>query len=146
MGGSTDLIQTILDTPGLDAWPVKPDDSLACDADRVNDVPQSAAPQIGELRPARAGSPRGWQQSRETTLSGLGADNSRTTKPRTNTSDPAPCPRQESNLDLPLRRRSSYPLDYEGSRVRLAVRMGSGGASLARHKLSNPCQLGNVSG
>src|SRR3979490_588172 len=24
------------------------------------------------------------------------------------------CPRQESNLDLPLRRRSSYPLDYEG--------------------------------
>jgi hypothetical protein len=30
------------------------------------------------------------------------------------------CPRQESNLDLPLRRRSSYPLDYEGSRIRLA--------------------------
>src|SRR3979409_976670 len=25
------------------------------------------------------------------------------------------CPRQESNLDLPLRRRSSYPLDYEGA-------------------------------
>jgi hypothetical protein len=24
------------------------------------------------------------------------------------------CPRRESNLDLPLRRRSSYPLDYEG--------------------------------
>ena len=29
------------------------------------------------------------------------------------------CPRQESNLDLPLRRRSSYPLDYEGSSLRL---------------------------
>jgi FtsH-binding integral membrane protein len=26
-----------------------------------------------------------------------------------------PCPRQESNLDLPLRRRPSYPLDYEGA-------------------------------
>ncbi len=25
------------------------------------------------------------------------------------------CPRRESNLDLPLRRRSSYPLDYEGA-------------------------------
>jgi hypothetical protein len=24
------------------------------------------------------------------------------------------CPRQESNLDPPLRRRLSYPLDYEG--------------------------------
>jgi hypothetical protein len=29
------------------------------------------------------------------------------------------CPRQESNLDLPLRRRSSYPLDYEGAPVTL---------------------------
>ncbi len=29
------------------------------------------------------------------------------------------CPRQESNLDLPLRRRSSCPLDYEGLRLRL---------------------------
>lgn len=34
---------------------------------------------------------------------------------RLNTNDPPECPRQESNLDLPLRRRSSYPLDYEGS-------------------------------
>ena len=27
----------------------------------------------------------------------------------------ARCPRQESNLDSPLRRRLSYPLDYEGA-------------------------------
>jgi hypothetical protein len=27
---------------------------------------------------------------------------------------PSLCPRRESNLDLPLRRRSSCPLDYEG--------------------------------
>jgi hypothetical protein len=44
IGGSTDLIQTILDTPALDAWPVKPEDSLACDADRVNDVPDWSGP------------------------------------------------------------------------------------------------------
>src|SRR5580704_1170541 len=31
------------------------------------------------------------------------------------------CPRQESNLDLPLRRRPSCPLDYEGASVRLLV-------------------------
>src|SRR5207253_7134076 len=29
--------------------------------------------------------------------------------------NPPSCPRRESNLDLPLRRRSSYPLDYEGA-------------------------------
>lgn len=40
------------------------------------------------------------------------------------TSNPPPCPRQESNLDLPLRRRSSYPLDYEGSRLRLPTQSG----------------------
>jgi hypothetical protein len=44
VGGSTGLIQTILDTPALDAWPVKPEDSLACDADRVNDVPDWSGP------------------------------------------------------------------------------------------------------
>jgi hypothetical protein len=33
---------------------------------------------------------------------------------RLNTGLSPECPRQESNLDLPLRRRSSYPLDYEG--------------------------------
>ena len=32
------------------------------------------------------------------------------------------CPRQESNLNLPLRRRSSYPLDYEGK----AITIGDG--------------------
>jgi hypothetical protein len=36
VGGPADLIQAVLDTPELDAWPVAPDDSLACDADRVN--------------------------------------------------------------------------------------------------------------
>src|SRR5690349_21315647 len=40
---------------------------------------------------------------------------------RMDTRLPPPCPRQESNLDLPLRRRSSYPLDYEGSRLRLST-------------------------
>jgi hypothetical protein len=39
VGGSTDLIGAILDAPGLDAWPVAPDDSLAYDADRINHVP-----------------------------------------------------------------------------------------------------------
>jgi hypothetical protein len=36
VGGSSELIDTILDAPELDAWPVGPDDSLAYDADRIN--------------------------------------------------------------------------------------------------------------
>jgi hypothetical protein len=36
VGGTRDLIESILDNPGLDAWPVGPDDSLAYDADRIN--------------------------------------------------------------------------------------------------------------
>lgn len=36
VGGTRDLIESILDTSGLDAWPVGPDDSLAYDADRIN--------------------------------------------------------------------------------------------------------------
>ncbi len=36
VGGTRDLIESILDNSGLDAWPVGPDDSLAYDADRVN--------------------------------------------------------------------------------------------------------------
>jgi hypothetical protein len=36
VGGSTELIQAILDTPTLDAWNVGPDNSLACDADTIN--------------------------------------------------------------------------------------------------------------
>lgn len=39
IGGSCDLIQTVLDAPGLDAWPVNPEDSLAADADQINHVP-----------------------------------------------------------------------------------------------------------
>ena len=38
VGGSSDLIQTVLDAPGLDAWRVSPEDSLAADADHVNQV------------------------------------------------------------------------------------------------------------
>jgi hypothetical protein len=39
VGGAEDLIGAILADPGLDAWPVGPDDSLAHDADKVNHVP-----------------------------------------------------------------------------------------------------------
>ena len=38
-----------------------------------------------------------------------------TTSTRSGRTPEARCPRQESNLDLPLRRRPSCPLDYEGS-------------------------------
>jgi hypothetical protein len=38
VGGSADLIRAILAAPGLDAWPVGPDDSLAADADKINRV------------------------------------------------------------------------------------------------------------
>jgi len=38
VGGTADLIQAILDTPALDAWPIGPDDSLASDADEINEV------------------------------------------------------------------------------------------------------------
>jgi hypothetical protein len=39
VGGSARLIEAILDTPELDAWPVASDDSLAYDADMVNHMP-----------------------------------------------------------------------------------------------------------
>jgi len=38
IGGSSDLMDAILDAPGLDAWRVSPADSLAADADRINAV------------------------------------------------------------------------------------------------------------
>jgi hypothetical protein len=41
VGASAETVREILDTPGLDAWPVEPDDSLAADADRINGVPPS---------------------------------------------------------------------------------------------------------
>ncbi len=39
VGGTTELIETILDAPALDAWPVQADDSLAAHADRINESP-----------------------------------------------------------------------------------------------------------
>jgi hypothetical protein len=36
VGGSVELVAAILEAPALDAWAVRPDDSLASDADRVN--------------------------------------------------------------------------------------------------------------
>jgi hypothetical protein len=38
LGGSTELIQAILDTPTFDAWAVGPEDSFASDADKINTV------------------------------------------------------------------------------------------------------------
>jgi hypothetical protein len=37
VGGTPQLINKILETPALDAWPVEADDSLAADADRINE-------------------------------------------------------------------------------------------------------------
>ncbi len=39
IGGSTELIEAILDAPRFDAWPVGPTDSLAYDADKINAAP-----------------------------------------------------------------------------------------------------------
>jgi hypothetical protein len=44
VGGTEDLIGAILAEPGLDAWPVGPDDSLAYDADKINHVPPWSPP------------------------------------------------------------------------------------------------------
>jgi hypothetical protein len=38
VGGTADLVQAILDSPALDAWPVGPDGSLAADGDEINRV------------------------------------------------------------------------------------------------------------
>jgi hypothetical protein len=38
VGGTAEVIQSILDSPTLDAWPVEPDSSLASDADKINPV------------------------------------------------------------------------------------------------------------
>src|SRR3984957_11707811 len=52
--------------------------------------------------------------------SSLPTGGSASSRPRCSPQAPEhPCPRQESNLDLPLRRRSSYPLDYEGVSIAL---------------------------
>src|ERR1039458_1751542 len=48
------------------------------------------------------------------------------------------CPRQESNLDLPLRRRSSYPLDYEGVKGRLPTGGGQITKRLAIQAVGDP--------
>jgi hypothetical protein len=44
IGGTADLIGAILDAPGLDAWRVGPDDSLAYNADLINRVPTASPP------------------------------------------------------------------------------------------------------
>jgi hypothetical protein len=44
VGASARAIREILETPGLDAWPVEPADSLAADADLINRVPSSRPP------------------------------------------------------------------------------------------------------
>ena len=36
VGGTTKLIDAIIGAPAFDAWPVRPDDSLTADADRIN--------------------------------------------------------------------------------------------------------------
>lgn len=36
VGGSADLIEAIVGSPDLEAWRVEPDDSLTCDADKIN--------------------------------------------------------------------------------------------------------------
>lgn len=38
LGGTTELIEAVLEAPTLDSWPVGPDDSLAFDADQLNPV------------------------------------------------------------------------------------------------------------
>ncbi len=38
VGGSLGLIDAILHTPELDAWSITADDSLACNADKINQV------------------------------------------------------------------------------------------------------------
>jgi hypothetical protein len=47
VGGTTELIRAILDEPGLDAWSVGPEDSLAYDADLINHVQQLPQPTLG---------------------------------------------------------------------------------------------------
>ena len=39
IGGTTELVDAILNDSIFDAWPIQPDDSLAADADRINHVP-----------------------------------------------------------------------------------------------------------
>jgi hypothetical protein len=39
LGGTTELIDAILQAPIFDSWPVQPEDSLASDADRINLLP-----------------------------------------------------------------------------------------------------------
>ncbi len=39
VGGTKDLIEALLAEPGLEAWPVAPEDSLAANGDRVNHAP-----------------------------------------------------------------------------------------------------------
>jgi hypothetical protein len=56
VGGTEQLIGAILAEPGLDAWAVDPDDSLAYDADKINHVPPwKPPPRSGAQTPAKSG-------------------------------------------------------------------------------------------
>jgi hypothetical protein len=41
IGGSSELIQAVIDSPELEAWRVEPTDSLAADADKINVAKES---------------------------------------------------------------------------------------------------------
>ena len=43
LGGSVNLINVVLQSPALEAWPIQPDDSLAADADLINPIPAHPA-------------------------------------------------------------------------------------------------------
>ncbi len=47
VGGTTGLIEAIVESPDLEAWQVQPTDSLAADADRVNVARETWAPDYG---------------------------------------------------------------------------------------------------
>jgi hypothetical protein len=42
VGGSAELVETIVQCPALEAWQVEPTDSLAIDADKINGAPADA--------------------------------------------------------------------------------------------------------
>jgi len=69
VGGSTALVDELLRSPDLEAWPIGPDDSLAYDADTVNVLPgpaeADADPGAGRVRRAWLRARRGSPHRRE---------------------------------------------------------------------------------
>jgi hypothetical protein len=96
------------------------------------------------------------QRQRSDALDGARGEHRSEPKNRLNTGLPGLCPRQESNLDLPLRRRSSYPLDYEGAADRAwrwaegkatgAIRSDAAGPALGAHGTASGPYLSGRSG